>query len=250
MQAENSLIATSTTSMPAMPLVCPRSSTALSLAAASGWRWSDVMPASRQPAKDSERQRLIRLVHVAKRDLRMVDADYRAVLSTASFGEKSSAGDMTVPELERAIAHMKRCGFKVRTKGGQPARRETSRPMATDPESQKIRALWLMLHELGAIKNPSEAALAAYVRRIGKVDDLHWLGGQAAERVIESLKKWAMRFLPAAVRKLAEQAGELPLARGDVERLNDALSLAFRRGTFDPMLSAWELLKQTLARAE
>lgn len=208
------------------------------------------MPTSRQPVKDSERQRLIRLVHVAKRDLRMADADYRAVLSAASSGEKSSAGDMTVLELERAIAHMKRCGFKVRPKGGQPARRETSRPMATDPESQKVRALWLMLHELGAVKNPSEAALAAYVRRIGKVDDLHWLGGPAMERVIESLKKWAMRFLPAAVRKLAEQAAERPLGDEDVLRLNGALSLAFNRGTFDPMQSAWDLLKQTLERCE
>ena len=137
-----------------------------------------------QPSANN-RQRLIRLIHVAKRDLQMDDDSYRAVL--VKVAKKTSAADLTVPELERTLEHLKRCGFKVRSKG-KPAKAAPSRPMAQDPEAKKIRALWLFLHELGAVQNPSEEALAAYVKRITKVDALQWINGYQAETLIESMK--------------------------------------------------------------
>lgn len=201
------------------------------------------MPKS-TPAAESERLRLIRLLHVAKRDLRMVDADYRAVLLGASGGAHDSSKAMPITELEKAMSHLKRCGFKVRAKP------QSSRPLAGDPESKKIRALWLMLHELGAVQNPSEAALAAYVKRLTKVDDLHWVNGLQAETLIETLKKWALRFLPAELDRLAPLARQLPLS--DVDRSNIAawLHLARTRGTFDPMQGAYQALNEVLKRAE
>ena len=48
----------------------------------------------RQPA---DRQRLIRLIHVAKRDLSMDDDTYRAIL--LRIGKKASSADLTIPEL-------------------------------------------------------------------------------------------------------------------------------------------------------
>lgn len=112
------------------------------------------------------RQRLIRLIHVAKRDLSMDDDTYRAILQR--IGKKASSADLTIPELEKVLEHLKRSGFKVRSKA-KPAQAKPSRPLAQDGESKKIRALWLFLHELGAVKNPSEEALAAYVKRIAGV---------------------------------------------------------------------------------
>lgn len=203
-------------------------------------------------AAEAERLRLIRLVHVAKRDLKMPDDDYREVLRTASGGRVDSSAEMTIPELDKAMSHFKlRCGFKVRTKGNsRPATPTPSRRQADDPEARKIRALWLMLHELGAVKNSSEAALAAYVKRLTKVDDLHWINGKQAERLIETLKKWALRFLPAELDRLAPLARQLPLS--DVDRSNIAawLHLARTRGTFDPMQGAYQALKDVLRRAE
>ena len=108
------------------------------------------------------RQRLIRLIHVAKRDLSMDDDTYRAILQR--IGKKASSADLTIPELEKVLEHLKRSGFKVRSKSKsapKPAQAKPSRPLAQDLESKKIRALWLFLHELGAVKNPSEEALAA-----------------------------------------------------------------------------------------
>lgn len=201
-------------------------------------------------AADAERVRLIRLLHVAKRDLRLQDDVYRQVLLTASNGRASSSSDMTLPELELALSRFKRDGFRVRTKGNsKPDKPTPTRRHADDPEARKIRALWLMLHELGAVQNPSEAALAAYVKRLTKVDDLHWINGQQAETLIETLKKWALRFLPAELDRLAPLARQLPLS--DVDRSNIAawLHLARTRGTFDPMQGAYQALNEVLKRA-
>lgn len=195
------------------------------------------------------RQRLIRLIHVAKRDLSMDDDTYRAIL--LRIGKKASSADLTIPELEKVLEHLKRSGFKVRSKSKsapKPAQAKPSRPLAQDLESKKIRALWLFLHELGAVKNPSEEALAAYVKRIAGVDALQWISGEQAERLIETMKKWVMRFLPQAVKELVPQVGALPLS--DVERgqLNAVLNKAFSRLTFDPMHSAWESLTDVLKK--
>jgi phage gp16-like protein len=198
----------------------------------------------------SNRQRLIRLIHVAKRDLSLDDDTYRSILQR--FGRKESSSDLTVPELEQVLEHLKRSGFKVRSKG-KPAKPKAvkakpSRPLAQDAESKKIRALWLFLHELGAVKNPSEEALAAYVKRIAGVDALQWISGEQAERLIETMKKWAMRFLPDAVKALVPRVAELPLSDEDRGQLNALLNKAFSRLTFDPMHSAWESLNDVLKK--
>ena len=195
------------------------------------------------------RQRLIRLIHVAKRDLSMDDDTYRAILQR--IGKKASSADLTIPELEKVLEHLKRSGFKVRSKSKsapKPAQAKPSRPLAQDLESKKIRALWLFLHELGAVKNPSEEALAAYVKRIAGVDALQWISGEQAERLIETMKKWAMRFQPQAVKALVPQVGALQLSDLERGQLNAVLNRAFTRQTFDPMHSAWESLNDVLKR--
>lgn len=203
--------------------------------------------ANPKPAVEAERTRLIRLIHVAKRDLRMVDADYRQAILTASGGRADSSADLSIVELEKLVSHLKRCGFKVRTAGkSRPAKPTSSRPLAGDPESRKIRALWLMLHELKAVENPSEAALAAYVKRVVKVDALQWINGLQAEILIETLKKWALRFLPAEVQRLASLARELPLSNDQRDNIAYLVHLARTRGTFDPMWSAWQELTDVL----
>lgn len=205
-----------------------------------------VMPKPKLAA-DAERARLIRLVHVAKRDLRMVDADYQQAVLTASGGRAMSSADLSIVELEKLVSHLKRCGFKVRTKGkSSPAKARSSRPWPADPESKKIRALWLMLHDLGAVKNPSEEALAAYVKRIAKVDALQWINGLQAEILIESMKKWALRFLPNEVQRLASLVRERPLSDDQRYKIASLVHLARTRGTFDPMWSAWQELTTTL----
>ncbi|MDD5249681.1 MAG: regulatory protein GemA [Rhodocyclaceae bacterium] len=187
------------------------------------------------------------MLHVAKRDLQMADESYRNVISTVSKGAHDSSKDLSVTELERALAHMKSCGFKVRRNGGKaPDRAKSSRPLAGDPESTKIRALWLLLHDLGAVKNSSEAALAAYVKRITGVEALQWIDGKQAETLIETLKKWALRYLPDAINALVPEVKKTNLGYMQAMQLNEALRAAFSRGTFDPMNHAWQALSDAL----
>jgi len=154
----------------------------------------------------NSRQGLIRLVHVAKRDLALDDETYRAMLMAVT-GEASSA-DLSVPQLERILAHMKKSGFTVRHKTPKDRPRESAHPpgglsrsIAQDAQSKKIRALWLSLHDMGAVRDCSEAALGAYVKRITRCDALQWLDGEQASRVIETLKKWQFRIRQKTIPK-------------------------------------------------
>ncbi|QND84205.1 DUF1018 domain-containing protein [Chromobacterium vaccinii] len=187
-----------------------------------------------------DRQRLIRLIHVAKRELALDDDSYRAILQR--IGKQASAADLTVPELNQVLEYLKRSGFKVRSK--------SSRPLAQDEQHKKIRALWLFLHQIGVVKNPAESALAAYVKRITGRDAMQWLSGNQLEQVIESLKKWAMRSLPDLVQQLAAEVQQLPLTAAQCNELNQLMAKAMVRKTFDPMLSAWESLNAALNAKE
>ncbi|WP_313377809.1 gp16 family protein [Achromobacter insolitus] len=189
-----------------------------------------------------DRARLIRLIHVAKRDLALDDDAYRDVLQSVTG--KRSACDLDAVALDHVLQHLKRCGFKVRLQA------RPSRPLDLHAESRKIRSLWLMLHDLGAIQNSSEEALAAYVKRMTGVDALQWTSGRQTERVIESMKKWALRFLPAQIQTAAAEVAADQLDQDASRRLNAALSKAFARGTFEPMLEAWEQLKRAKLSGE
>lgn len=192
-------------------------------------------------------RRLKQLIHIAKGQLGMDDETYRAMFGGLEL--PTTTTEMTVPQMEVVLEHMKRSGFKVRSKTRQTPNADPSRALALDDESKKIRALWLFLHQLGAVRNPSEEALAAYVKRITTVDALQWISGIQAETLIESLKKWAMRYLPAAVERLAETVRSIPLPDQERARLNDVLAKAFLRQTFDPMHVAWACLTDVLEKA-
>ena len=155
------------------------------------------MTTAKAPA-NARRAALIKLIHVARRELGqksgLDELAYRDILRIV--GKSESLASMTVPNMEMVLAHMKSKGFKVRPKAGD-------RPPVVNPDASKVRALWLFLHALGEVRDPSEKALAAYVKRIAKVDDLRWARGDAVTALIETMKKWAMRrALPAAVAAL------------------------------------------------
>lgn len=138
------------------------------------------------------RLRLIKLIHVARRELCMDDDIYRLMLAgmTGLDGATSTA-NLSVPNLLRVLEQLKQRGFKVRPNKTQ------KRPMADDEQSKKIRSLWLTLHDLGAVRDPSEEALAKFVLSMTKVAALQWLSPAQASRVIENLKQWHQRVTRA-----------------------------------------------------
>lgn len=148
---------------------------------------------------ESRRKQLIKLIHVGRRELGMQDEDYRAMLAgMPALGGKTSSADLGIKGLEIVLRVLKARGFKVRTKAA--AGRHANRKLADDSQSRLIRSLWIQLHDAGAVRDPSESALASYVRRVTNVDDLAWLNTRQASSVIEQLKSWLARSIQTTVK--------------------------------------------------
>ena len=190
------------------------------------------------------RNRLIKLIQVARRDLGLDEPNYRGILFAQ--GGNDSLAAMSIDGMQKVLDYLKAQGSKVR-------RTRTDRKQATGIDASKVRALWLFLHELGAVRDPSEAALTAYVKRIVKVDDVQWMrSGRRVEMVIESLKKWAMRYLPAAVATLKEEVRERYHKGLLSEEQTGCAARGFERSTqgegFDVQWEAWENLRTAAGR--
>lgn len=209
-----------------------------------------------QKTQKEYRNSLIRLIQVARRDLSLDEPNYRAILFAQGGNESLAA--MPIDGMKKVLDYLKAQGFKVR-------KTQTDRKQATGKDAAKVRALWLFLHELGAVRDPSEAALTAYVKRIAKVDDVQWMRGVRRvdsgtrpmvkgreELVIETLKKWAMRFLPNAVATLKTEVRE----RYDNGLLSPAQLDCAARGfdrqlngySFDLYWEVWENLRTAAGR--
>ena len=155
-------------------------------------------------AYTDNRQRLIRLIHVAKRDLALDDDSYRAILQR--IGKQASSSKLTILQLSQVLEYMKQAGFKVRSKAG-------GRPLAKDCQSKMIRGIWLELAGMEVVRNASEEALATFVKRMAKVDTLQWLSTEQASLVIEHLKEWRQRVIKARRAQLHKAMG-LPVPAG------------------------------------
>lgn len=193
----------------------------------------------------TQRARLVKLIHVAKRELGLDEETYRLMLQ--NVGDAESTMRMELRQLQAVVDHMKTKGFKVRSAGySRPDRRQDNSHSA-----RKVRALWLFLHQLGAVRDPSERALAAYCKRIAKVDDLHWARHDQLHDLIETLKKWAMRVLPATIEALKEEARQAhqnqPFDAECVAAMQGAVARAKGAG-YDAHWSAWSVLTEALGR--
>lgn len=157
------------------------------------------MTAARAPkfAPNPAGRAMIAKLHIARKDLGLSEDDYRAVLLRETG--KSSAGDMTLAELDKALAAFVAQGWKPGPsrkgsgsdlKAGRVAR--AARP-ADHPSARKARAMWVSLWNLGAVKNPAEAALEAFAARQLGVERMQWADQAKCYKLIEALKAMAER---------------------------------------------------------
>ena len=137
------------------------------------------------------RAALIR-VQIARRELRLDDGTYRAMLERLT-GRTSSA-DCTEAQLDAVVAEMKAKGWKPKAAASKPAAKAPHRrKVASSPMARKARAMWISLYQLGAVRDPSERALERFGRRQLGVDRLEWADQGDAYRLIEALKAMAER---------------------------------------------------------
>ncbi len=133
---------------------------------------------------------LQQLIHVGCRQLK-IDTETRHILQQALTG-KASLSEMTEPELELVVNHLKGRGFQPSKQGGRkPAPRKDLR---------LVHVLWSKLGQAGALETPGRAGLNAFIRRrFGDtwgsvpvdVDQLRdW---QQIDAVLQALIAWGKR---------------------------------------------------------
>lgn len=149
---------------------------------------------NKYPSPNVLRRSDLAKIHMAAAALGMDCADpdegseYRSLLWSAARVHSAAALDWRGRKivLDHLNGLMKSRGLKLTSN-------KPSRPLAADPQSKKIRALWLEMHTLGIIKNSDESALCAFVKRETGVAALQWLKPAQASQVIERLKQWLLR---------------------------------------------------------
>lgn len=120
-------------------------------------------------------------IHIARKELGLDDAAYRAMLERVTG--RTSAADCDHRQLGAVLDELKAKGW-----GAAPARKT-----AQSPAARKARALWISLHQLGVVRNPSEKALEAFGARQLGVAKLQWADDDQMFRLIEALKAMAGR---------------------------------------------------------
>lgn len=138
------------------------------------------------PKPYDKKKKLVQLIHIGKSKLCLDDETYRSLLETTTG--KTTTKEMTLGELNKVMTRLKQLGFTPTAPKSAGKIKQDK-----DPQAKLIRHLWLTLHNLGAVKDPSEKALCAYVKRQTGIDLLAWLPSHKASTVIESLKKWVER---------------------------------------------------------
>ncbi|MBU2673548.1 MULTISPECIES: gp16 family protein [Hafnia] len=141
------------------------------------------------------RSNLIKLIHIARRQMHLDDETYRLMLSSVVSG-KTSCRDMSLGELEKVLAAFKERGFKASS---------NKKKTAVKPRSNivgKIVAIWHTMHQQGFIEHDTPAALDSYVQRTTRnlnggegIARVSWLRDQEAVKVLESLKRWHQRCM-------------------------------------------------------
>lgn len=146
---------------------------------------------------DPRRRAELALIHTAKRALGLEDDQYRDLLE--AWTGKRSAGVLSPAQRQAVIEYLRKMGFAAR-QSGEPRRKPASTPVqkvtmeAGDaPQVRKIKAQWLGLHLLGAVKNPSLQSLDAFVKRVCGIDRLAWTRPAHQQKLIEVLKRWTER---------------------------------------------------------
>lgn len=138
------------------------------------------------------------MIHALKGALKLDNDTYRATLG--GYGVKTST-KLTIAKADELIDDLTRKAVAAGAweKRKPAAKAKASRPLADDAQSKMIRAIWIELFEMGAVRDSSEKALASYVKRMSGVAALQWLDVIQAQSIIEALKKWRKRIEDQAV---------------------------------------------------
>jgi phage gp16-like protein len=147
----------------------------------------------------SERARLIKLIHIAKKQLGVGEEDYRALLSSLTGQE--SCKEMDACQLNAVYHWFIDHGFKPGPgANGQGSKSPMSRHLPAEKKQPRHRAVaaWIELYRLGIVRDGSHEALRTFVRNklekrmriLPGVDPLAACTHKQMAEVIQALETW------------------------------------------------------------
>lgn len=131
------------------------------------------------------RDPMLSKIHVARAQLGLADADYRALL--ARVAGVDSAARLDARGRVAVLDEFKRLGWAPRVNG---AAKGKASPKA---HVRKVFALWGALERAGLLRDASRKALDAFVQRQTGVASVEWLTPEQATKVTEGLKAMLAR---------------------------------------------------------
>lgn len=135
----------------------------------------------------NKRTNELAMIHIAKKDLNIDDEAYRNILWTCA--RVHSSKDLDFHGRNKVIEHFKACGWKAKP----PAKTKQTTKLSAEPQHKMIRGLWLELHAVGTVIDPSEQAILRFIKNQTKIDRMEWLSNKQASQIIERLKQWLAR---------------------------------------------------------
>jgi phage gp16-like protein len=120
-------------------------------------------------------------IHIAKKELGLDDATYRAMLQT--YGGVTSSKDLTAIGAAKVLAHLERAGFKPK------AAAHGKRPRTTSDRAALIRKVEALLADAGR----HWAYADGMARKMFKVDKADWLDAEQLGKVIAAMSYDAKR---------------------------------------------------------
>lgn len=141
--------------------------------------------ADRHPGGE-DRNRDLKLIHIAKKQLDMREDTYRAIIRGVTNQRTSTSADLSGPERQKLLKHLKSCGFR-------PIQPIPKNVFPDEPQWMLVWSLWQKLADSGKVIDRRGPALAAYVKHRIKVEAMTWVTPKDLDGLIEQLKQWLAR---------------------------------------------------------
>lgn len=146
----------------------------------------------------------LKKIHALRREVGLDEDSYRDLLQAVT-GERSAKA-IDVGAAARVIDRLQGLSSNLRSGDGSRAcptsdsKRGNASGLAsgamnlTGPYASKLRALWISGHHLGVVRDRTDRALCAFLKRQTGIEHTRWLRDAGdARRAIEALKAWLGR---------------------------------------------------------
>ena len=141
-------------------------------------------------SQSAQRRADLAAIHAAAHALGMDHSDqnphceYRSLL--LKMGGHLSAADMSAEQREAVKKHLQ----GLQRRAGQGTDGTPRKPMT---QAEFTLLLWKQLGEAGALQDPSQAGLRAFLEKHGQASHPRLMGPSQGRKVIEALKAWLAR---------------------------------------------------------